>query len=575
MPTPNRYRDITFIGARILQARELNLLQYIDQGFDSTNAVQTSYDLQAIYKQGAFLNVQPQLSGNNVVTFVAINGGLPALIFVRDRFESLISGEGGPITLPPGSGNIYMNWVLVKVTSAQDPALVDFTTGTSTAEMGELQITISATDTSGVALGGSELSKNTSPIIVATYTGSGGSLVVTIADHVFTHAQGGVGVSGLVQLTGPSPAGLGVGNNDPRMSDSRPPAAGSVVDASVRVPVTTGNTNADGTDEYTIPADGGTDPGGVSGAKIILLAARQTLEAGWNWLKASFNTLLGRYNAHEGAALGSLTTHPFPTAIEVGAVPASHVGQPLNLSTSHPATVNQSTGGFRVNRDSSVVPGAVDPAYGVFESINLRAGITHDGDIFSILADGLSVPASDGDGPLTHNGTLGLMSLIAGVVSEHISKNSHKNPHGLALSDIGGASLVYVDAQDANTLAAAENYTDSKVPHLSLTTRNVSGGRYVVLSFAPNGGTPITIAFGAGTMAVPGTVPLPDNTFTSGNAILHAAVINIPFANGTVAAVTDAVSGMTVSGTTIRFNGSGAQVANSNNTVQWFCVCWK
>lgn len=52
----SRYRYVNFLGGRILQAREMDKLQDITRGVDDANTV-TAYDLDAVYRDGATLNV--------------------------------------------------------------------------------------------------------------------------------------------------------------------------------------------------------------------------------------------------------------------------------------------------------------------------------------------------------------------------------------------------------------------------------------------------------------------------------------------------------------------------------------
>jgi hypothetical protein len=462
MADSTRYRRVDFVGARILQAREMLKLQRIDRGFDDSNNP-VAFELGAVYREGATMNVTVGIS-NKDVTLSATDGSKPMLIFVRGKWEKIKNGEAPTITFIVGETNLYLNWVLKKITSAQDATLIDITTLESAADMGELQLSISKTDTSAVALAGDEFEKNTTPLTLFVFTHVGATMTLNSPINAGTGDKGNVKdqaladlkTAGLVHLSTGTSDGKAVADDDSRLTDARSPLAGSVVDASVRLPVNTGNTNADGTDEYVI----GADPGGISAVKIILLSAKQTLEAGWNWLKSKILAVESAFNGHKTADLGLVNTHPMPTAVQVGAAPLSHVGLPLGLATSHPALATMDTGGFRLVRNGAVVPPADDFAYGVQEGVDILAGFTHDGDAFSKLADVFTSPASDGDGALATNGVLGHLSTLAAVVSQHVSKVSHKNPHGLTAGDIGAASVGYVDTQDQNILSSALGFAE-------------------------------------------------------------------------------------------------------------------
>ena len=124
-----------------------------------------------------------------------------------------------------------------------------------------------------------------------------------------------------------------------------------------------------------------------------------------------------------------------PTAAQVGAAPASHVGQVLGLSTSHPPEVDADSGGFEVLRDPGAAAAAMDPGFGILMANILQSGLLHNGDVYGISSQAITAypGAADGDGAMTTT-SLGLMSAIASVVVGHVNKVSHKNPHGITLA---------------------------------------------------------------------------------------------------------------------------------------------
>jgi hypothetical protein len=158
------------------------------------------------------------------------------------------------------------------------------------------------------------------------------------------------------------------------------------------------------------------------------------------------------------------------TASQVGAAPASHVGTSLGLGTSHPASVTSDTGGFSVQEATGTVSG---DAYTLSSSGSIRkAAITHTGDVYSLLT---SAAVAHSGGPTggadtaTYKGSLGLLSLIANVLAEHVSYTAagggarNNNPHGLVATDVGAATQAYVDAQISSILSDVSAYTDAKI----------------------------------------------------------------------------------------------------------------
>lgn len=514
-----RYRQLDFIGSRILQARELNWLQEIDQGVAvSDNETSVSGQLQSVYRQGALFNVTVNTSGL-VVTLSATNPAKPMMIFVRNQWE-IFPGNNDDvtdaigtftgnhsITLSSTNTNVFLNWELKIRTgglTGDDSSLTDATTNEAVASAGELILHLSTTDTSASSLSPDQLAKNVSPISVLTFSNTGSVITYLPQDNVAAQAKASSVTSGLVKATTDNP--IVVSTDDPRMTDTRPAADGSVHDASVRVPVPAGGTNADGTPTYNLSSD----IGGISAAKIIYLTGTQLVSDAISWIKGQINSLLSRYNAHETAGLGLSNTHPIPTAAQVGATPLSHVGLALNLPTSHPAVVNQDSGGMKVNRSGS--GGAVDdPAFGVFVGGSPIVSINHDGDVSSNAASAFT--ASPG-GSLA-SGALKHMSLIAQVLSQHVNQVSHANPHGLTAADIGAASISYVDTAVANVLAAAENYANSINAGMSLRGESTPGAFWVIFRWSPNSGFPIEIAVSANVASNGGTVFAPTGFNTS------------------------------------------------------------
>ena len=446
-----RYRQLQFEGTEILQSRELNWVQEMAQGLGLVDQgggtePQVSNILSSIYRQGALFNATVGISGLHVT--ISPTTGSKYFLFVKDRWEGFgttnddTTDNGGTysgmhtITLTNVETAIYLNWELRQRTSSDDPGLVDTVTNQPTANAGELILHLSHVDTSGVALAGNQIAKNTSPIKVLSFTNSGTLLTLVPQDNINTQALATTLSSGMVKTTTSNP--IVVSTNDSRIGSATVSVSdGLVHNTTVRTPVSPGGTNSDGTPIYNLTSD----IGGINAAKIIYVTGTQLVSDAITWIKTQINNIKNDfYTLHRNVALGSSNTHPMPTASQVGATPLSHVGQALGLATSHPAVVNIGTGGFRVNRGVAGGGAASDPGYGIFDSLNVNfASLNHDGDVYSKKASaqlfsGLLPPAT-----LT-SGNLGLMSVIAQVLKEHVNQVSHKNPHGLAASDIGALS---------------------------------------------------------------------------------------------------------------------------------------
>jgi hypothetical protein len=569
MPDRTRYREVNYIGGRYLEARELNLMQDIARQTDSTN-IPSAYEMNALYRDGASLNIALTIVGKQI-TFSAADGTNPMLVFVRGQWEKLKSSEAAPITLTSGT-NIYLNYTVQQTTSADDAQLIDASTAEATAEMGELLLSVSATDTSiaaGPALQANQFERNPNPIILFLFTQGSNTVTLVPQDNVKPQAKANNNQGGLVTMsTGTS--SVACATDDPRLTNARAPSAGSVVDASVYVPVAAGGNNADGTPIYT-------DGSGVSAGKIIYRAGTQLLSDIIAWLKTQFNTLQASFTAHSGATLGQVNTHPMPTAQQVGATPSSHQGEALGLSDSHPPVAVMNQGGFRLQRDVSVPPTAGDYSFATVETGSTRNGLRHDGDIFSILANAVSASPI---APATTTGPLGLISTVAKVLSEHVNQTSHGNPHGLTLADLGGAGVTqaYVDAQDAATLTSSHNYTNAVVPGVTLRLEAVSGGAFLIIRFAPNNGNAIEVAYGTGSQLcqpfINYSIALPVS-FSSASSLASIAVQSIDLQNGDIADVITTQSGLNFTGQVDRYNGSGRFTGSTSVRMTWTCIAWR
>lgn len=435
-----RYRYIDWIANRILEASELDRLQQIAQGVAPDNVTPWVWDLGALYSEGATLNVTPSINGRTV-TLTPTNNALPMLVFVRGRWEILQTTEAVAVTLAANQTILYLNWWLVIRDNTVDPSLVDSATGAATAEMGELVLQVSAADNSTTALNTAlYFQQNPKPIGLFTFS-AGSPMSVVSTSGIQAQALASGSKAGFVTLSTATSNGKALSSDDPAVTNSRNPNALSVTDASVRTPVLNGNGQT-----LPIGTGPGQDPGGISTAKLVHVPTSQTAAAVIEAVRAEAAATDAAFTAHKSAPLGN-GVHQMPTATQVGAAPASHVGQALGLSTSHPPNVNADSGGFQVLRDPGAAAQAMDAGFGILMAGALQAGLLHNGDVYSLLSKAITAyPAGrDGDGAQTTQ-TLGLLSVIASVLAGHVNKTSHNNPHGLAAADIGAATTAYVNS---------------------------------------------------------------------------------------------------------------------------------
>jgi hypothetical protein len=458
MAIPNRYRVVNFIPERILQARELLQLQDISQGLDvsglgglSGGTSTSAIGGQSSYRQGAILNADITTLGS-IVSIHAVDVTKPISVYVRDRWENLISpGELYPVTLTiAGPTSLYLNWVITNVDaigsggSGTDTTLVDLGTGAPAAGMGQLSLSLSATDASG-SPAFPQLYMNSQPIKICNFTYSSGTYTVVPIDNVQAVAYANENTSGFVSLTTNTSNGKALSSDDPTVTNTRTPSPLSVDDASVRVPISPGGTNSDGTTIYNLSSDAG----GISATKIILTATTQLLSDAWTAFMGLYNALYDAFtNHHVGLVLGAGDTHPMPSAADVGGCPLSHEGTNLNDpagghlgGVSHNAIVIQYTSGYQLNRPlSGPVGAAMDPAYGVFDAGGATniASLNHDGDIYSEKSNIIVSPGVTAPYTLTApvGSSLALRSVSDQVLADHVNQTSHANPHGLTLVDI-------------------------------------------------------------------------------------------------------------------------------------------
>jgi hypothetical protein len=458
MANPNAYRTVDYLGGRYLEARELLKQQAIDTQTEEQG-------LGALYRTGAVFNITPTVSGQSVV-LVPTNSSLPMQVMLNGNFEPLVDATGAPlasIALDYSAGTsvgVYLNYEIHIVswgtswTLNTDPTLLDPITGEPTANMGELRMTVTNNPTLPILDPTTQLEVNTSVITLFGVTYSGGVPQVQWLNNANYQALATGLTAGLVSLTdNTGDPGIAVADDDYRLYNERVPVDGSVTDIKVAAITTT--------DGHTVSPS---NTGGITSDKIIYTTWNDVL----TWVLDTFNSWITAlqnafYNQHQGQVLGEPGTtqaslvHPIPASYLTGNfAPLSHVGLPMDLSTSHQPLINSDTDGFVVV-DTGANPddwsflthnGSVAPPSSSITGSNGVAGITHGGDGFYSAANAYSVTpgGNSPDGTAMYTGTIGWISNLAHTLEQHVNQNSHANPHGLTCADIGAATVTYVDS---------------------------------------------------------------------------------------------------------------------------------
>lgn len=329
------------------------------------------------------------------------------------------------------------------------------------------------------------------------------------------------------------------GSSTPSWSTS---LGGTTVDNAGANQITWINGGTASTTRYSTATTG---QGGIFTDSIIYTTLSQKLTTFLDTVNTNIENALIALSNHIGKPLGTSETHPFPTALQVGAAPASHVGQVLGLTTSHPAQVNSDHSGFVVQRNPAVVPNPGDAAYLLTDGTNTLAAILHDSDVFANLPNTANAQGGNGaGGTAVYTGTLGLMSLIANVLAEHVNYKTHgnNNPHNLDAADIGSVSAAIVDAELQDIVSDVTSYTDSRA-NVTIRTSTTNGRTiglpvyghqsssaipvysqetitYVIANF----GGGFEIALGTGVYSTNGQVALPEASgWSSGNLLANAS----------------------------------------------------
>lgn len=324
------YRKINFIGARILQASELNRTQ----AFDETRAAGT---LTPFYRDGATINVGLTVNPTSVV-LSPIDPTQPMRVFVNGVFEP-IPATGGNIIInftPKTSGTeaVYLSWVMWRVTldgegnSIADPELKD-PSGEEIGEAGQLQIIVDGVSYHTEPLDGSAMmAKSTSAIEMFKFSWQPDATLVQVqSPNARETGWADENFFGLVALSAPGAEGVACATTDSRLTDTRTPRDLSITTSKVASPAPTVS-GAYG-QEYNLSETAG----GILSYKIIYEGFKTSLKTAMDYLVSRVTSLLNTSNNHE-LRISALENQAPPT-IDLG----YHVGQPIGVANSHPALV--------------------------------------------------------------------------------------------------------------------------------------------------------------------------------------------------------------------------------------------
>jgi hypothetical protein len=485
--TPSQDRVINFAGGRILDASELNELQALDL------AANNGQILGALYAVGGTANLTIQVSGTDVL-LSPTNSSAPIQVFIRGCWEAVppaaLSYDPGKTV---GTDYVFLNYTVWRVTlntpgTIQDSSLQDALTSEPIGDVGQLEVAFSATDTSTTPLNPvTQLETNTVPIVIATLPrgmGATPAISVVIPDRALPAALGDTNRSGLLRLSY-GDGGVALAADDPILFTPPQISSSNVVPLQASSPPSSSSLGLS-----TWSDD---DAHGIHANLILHEATGNHLEDLSAWLITGVRSLQAQAASLQSGLstlariVSNLNTGAGPSGTNYA--PASHVGLPLGLSTSHPSAIISDTSGWSVQRDVVGGGSAANQAFGLtdLESTTLFS-VGHDGSVYS----------QPGDSFLANGTPLGSYTALASALATLVA-----NP---------GVTQSYVDSTEATgnaaTLASAKTYTDlvtSTAPTVVIT--NNSGGSVATWTIFSIGS--VTLAFLSGQLADGVTLILP------------------------------------------------------------------
>ena len=280
---PARYRKIDFRPGKILQSREMNLLQNIERYIPGLSERLAKYDLDALFAEGALLNATVEVVNGNQVRISRTNPSVPILVFVAGAFEPIDTTQTLTF-VPKGDGSpdyVYVNWVMWRVSgdaldvnALHDPTLTDQESGETTANVGQIAVWLS-TANEAAPVEDTMYARNTPdlpPIRCISLVWNSGSLRLTSVSRFLGTVNATESALGMVRLSAPG-TNVAAADTDPRLSDARTPLPGSVDTDSLRnVVLSTSASQIPYTDETGASAYDNVSTvisGGVSSDRVV------------------------------------------------------------------------------------------------------------------------------------------------------------------------------------------------------------------------------------------------------------------------------------------------------------------
>ena len=345
-----KYREVKFLGGRILQASELQRLEDLQRDAPS----QGKFELGALFDPGASLNARVQIvaqSGGYTVTLLPVDNAKPMMVFVRGAFEAFTAPAMTFYTKAAGlTDQVFVNYIVWRVTpdgaggTLSDLSLVDGVTGEQTAEMGQIQTVVGADDSGNPDIA-TMFDRNTLPIPMFTLTWqTGGALNLTHSTGFGSQVQASAQTAGVMKLS-TATSQTAVAADDPSVTNARAPLDASVVTSKVKpvvadtpMTVVTFSNQLGAADSTSLSAvkTGSTD-GGIGSLALVYevwkCTVSQAIGLVWSKLVQAYGVLQSF-----GTRITALENRP---QVDL----SQHVGRPLG-PTVHPAV---SGTGFTAN----------------------------------------------------------------------------------------------------------------------------------------------------------------------------------------------------------------------------------
>jgi hypothetical protein len=598
-----KYRTVEYIGGRILQDRELKLMQQLEGDVPQNG----KFNFGALYNTGALLNVTVSIAAATV-TLSATNPLEPMLVYLNNNWEVFATP---PIMLTAGAVGvnsfIYLNYVLWRVTfdgtsgTLRDNTLVDAATHEATAEMGQLQIYVGADDHGSIDTN-LMFDRNTVPYPMVILASNGlGSLtlfgMISIKDQLAASNLR----PGMVAMS-TATSSIAAATDDTRLSDQRTPLPLSVNTSKVQVPnITGGSINISLTDQHgatqnavlATVATGDTN-GGINSKRLFFdgwgVTINDIVTLLWGKVTGVYAVLFGHENR--------ITTLEQATAPSY----AYHIGHKLGESTpgiaqSHPPVVDNAGDPYNTYPGFQVLgtPASNPAGQGAFSVLSAAAAIfgmlDHSGN-YQYLNPGaapLLIDAADGYDFRDYFGFANavLNFMRSGGTFPFLGDVTGPGPRSTTVAGLLNRPLSpsVPNVGDVMTWNGAAWAPQAPGAQGGITNSRKDGSYAVFQWNVAGSASRVEIAFGSGTVMNGSEIEIPAG-FTYAGMWRIVSPLNIFCNTGTLA---DALGALTM-GSGNQFDGTAnvhaynvlnqlwpRNVGGSETqfSMQWFAICWR